>query len=139
MVLRFKIVRISLGLLFIFLSTAAFSQKGESNNPYAGLPLKERIFVGGGLGLSFGTITFISVSPIVGYNVSPRLSFGLGPSYQYYRDNRATPDFSTSIYGGSAFGRYFVLENIFLQSEFEVLNLEQIGFDPSTGDFPSRR
>ncbi|NBC24998.1 MAG: hypothetical protein GVX78_05220 [Bacteroidetes bacterium] len=75
------------------------AQDKENENPYKGLPLKERIFVGGGLGLSFGTITNIRIAPVVGYRVSPDLSFGLGPSYQYYSDSRFTPKLESTIYG----------------------------------------
>jgi len=108
---------------------SAFSQDKESNNPYAGLPLKDRLFFGGDLGLSVGTVTYIRLAPVIGYRINPDFSIGGGPSYQYYKDNRYA-GYETSIYGGSVFGRYFVLENIFLQSEFEVLNLEELNYNP---------
>ncbi len=106
------------------LSSYGQSSNKESNNPYANLPFKDRLFVGGSLGLSFGTITSIIIAPIAGYNVSPKFTTGLGPIYQYYKDNRY-PDSETSIYGGSVFGRYYPLDMIFLQSEFQVLNLDE--------------
>ena len=121
----------------IILANSAFGQDKESNNPYAGLPFKERLFFGGDLGLSFGDITYIRLAPIIGYNISPKLSVGAGPSYQYYKDNRFS-GYQTSIYGGSAFGRYFVIENIFLQTEVEVLNLESVNYNPVT-DFVRER
>ncbi len=125
-------------ITIIFLSAnESFGQNKESNNPYAGLPFKERLFFGGDLGLSFGTITYIRIAPILGYNINPKLAVGAGPSYQYYNDNRYI-DASSSIYGGSAFGRYFILENIFLQSELEVLNLERISYFQNSDTFQSR-
>jgi len=103
----------------------------DDTNPFKGKPLKERIFFGGDLGLSFGNqITYIRVAPMVGYNVSPRFSFGLGPSYQYWEDKRFVPKLESTIWGASSFMRYFVLDQIFLQTEFEVLNLEEIDFNP---------
>src|SRR5690554_7446721 len=96
-------------LLFSISTHSAFSQNKESNNPYSGLPFKDRLFFGGDLGLSFGTVTYIRVAPIIGYNISPKFAVGGGPSYQYYKDNRYS-GYETSIYGGSVFGRYFVLD-----------------------------
>lgn len=121
-------------LLFAFSALMAFNLNlngQDDSNPFKGRPLKERIFFGGDLGVSFGSdITYIRIAPMVGYNVSPRFSFGLGPSYQYWEDRRFVPKLESSIYGGSSFVRYFLLDQIFLQSEFEVLNLEEIDFNP---------
>lgn len=124
-------------LLFSISIHSAFSQDKESNNPYAGLPLKDRLFFGGDLGLGVGTVTYIRVAPIIGYNISPKFAIGAGPSYQYYKDNRYV-GVESSVYGGSVFGRYFVLPNIFLQTEFEALNLEELYFDPAS-DFTRNR
>lgn len=110
-------------ILFAFAASGQTSNK-ENKNPYANLPFKDRIFVGGNLGLSFGTITSILIAPTVGYNVSPKFVTGLGPIYQYYKDTRF-PESQTSIYGGSIFGRYYPLDMIFLQTEFQVLNLDE--------------
>lgn len=127
-------------ILFCTSLLSVYGQGGnkESNNPYSGLPFKERLFVGGNLGASFGTITSILVEPVVGYRVHPKFSVGLGPSYQYYKDSRYNPSFETSIYGGSVFARYFPLDMIFLQSEFQLLNLETF-YSNTSGDVFSER
>jgi hypothetical protein len=123
-------------LLFAIGFTTMSAQKAE--NPYKGVPLKERIFVGGDLGVSFGSdITYIRVAPMLGYIVSPKFSVGLGPSYQYWEDRRFVPKLESTIWGGSTFARYFLLDAVFLQSEFEVLNLEEIAFSPNS-DFGNR-
>ncbi|MEM9051958.1 MAG: hypothetical protein AAGC47_07905 [Bacteroidota bacterium] len=110
----------------------------KSENPYKGLPFKERIFVGGDLGISFGSdITYIRVAPMLGYNVSPKFSVGAGPSYQYWEDRRFIPTLESTIWGASTFGRYFLLDQLFIQSEFEVLNLEEIAFTVGS-DFDNR-
>lgn len=103
------------------------SSNKESNNPYANLPFKERLFVGGNFGLSVGTVTSILIAPTLGYNISPKFTTGLGPIYQYYKDNRF-PGSGNSIYGGSVFGRYYPLDMIFIQTEFQVLNLEELRY-----------
>ena len=102
---------------------------------------KSKIFFGGGLGASFGNNnTYVEVSPLVGYRITERLSAGLGLSYiylnrklnvdvyssggQYLGTNTVTLE--TNNYGGRIFSRYFVTDDIFLHSEFEVLNSEII-------------
>ena len=110
-------------LLSIFLSQIVFfiyAQQNPVNNEK--LSIKERIFFGGNIGLQFGTITQIDLSPLIGYRVSERFSSGIGITYQYYSDSRF--DFNTDIYGGRVFGRYFIYEDFFAHAEFEVLSLE---------------
>jgi hypothetical protein len=115
---------LSLGMLLLLVPDAS-AQKEESDNPYAGLPFKDRIFIGGDFGLSFGAFTYIRIAPMLGYNVNERLAVGAGPSYQYFSDNRFTPKFTSSIYGGGTFARYFIFESVFLQADLEILNLEE--------------
>lgn len=120
---------------FIFINSAK-AQKNE--NPYKGVAFEDRITIGGDLGLSFGNqLTYIRVAPLLGYIVSPKFTIGVGPSFQYWEDKRFIPSLETTIYGGSTFGRYFVLEQLFLQAELEILNLDEINFVP-TSDFSNR-
>ncbi len=112
----------------LLLSTAVVNgQDGESSNPYKGMALKDRLFFGGDLGLSFGNFTFVRVAPIVGYHVSPKFGFGLGPSYQYWRYDALTASgparIETHIYGMNTFARFFPIEQGFIQTDFELLNL----------------
>jgi long-subunit fatty acid transport protein len=116
-------------VLLLLMSTSAFCQEGNEN-PYKGRPIKERLFFGGDLGLSFGTVTYIRIVPLVGYQVSPKFSFGAGPSFQYWDDSRF-PTSAQTIWGGQAFARYFVFPELFLQSDFEFLNLEAFAIDNS--------
>jgi hypothetical protein len=81
----------------------------------------DRLYFGGGLGLQFGTITAIDISPLVGYKITERFSAGIGGTYIYFR----APGFrSTDIYGGRVFSRYMILENLFAYTEYELLNRE---------------
>lgn len=120
---------VSLAVLAIAVSTTCVAQTTtESKNPFKGLPLKDRLFYGGDFGLSFGTVTYVRVAPLVGYNVSPKFAVGLGPSYQYWRIRYGTaaggPVAETSIWGGSTFARFFPFEVAFIQTDFELLNLK---------------
>ena len=106
------------------------------------LTFGQRLFFGGDFGLSFGTNTYINLSPIVGYKVTNRLSAGLGPiyifeKYKYY-------NFKTSTYGGKAFLSFTVFQdigkylnigigNIILHAENEVISVEKLYFDNTTG------
>ncbi len=113
-------------ILLVAINTSTYGQgdSKDKKNPLAGLPFKERLFLGGDFGLSFGTTTYIRIAPLVGYRVNPDFSVGVSPSYQYWKVNTPTGSFDQSVYGGSTFARYFLFESIFIQSEFEVLNLE---------------
>ncbi|HRY32989.1 MAG TPA: hypothetical protein P5531_08475 [Bacteroidales bacterium] len=123
--------------LLALLFTAAFSsgytqpgkttQKSKTPDP---VPLSERIFFGGDLGLQFGDVVIVDISPLAGYKFTEKLVAGLGITYQYYKDKRFSPAFSTSIYGGRLFSRYFIMENIFAHAEYELLNYDALFVDP---------
>ncbi|MEP2771760.1 MAG: hypothetical protein ABJH05_06405 [Fulvivirga sp.] len=109
-------------LIFTFCFGQGMAQVGELES---GDDWKDRIYIGGGLGLQFGNITNIQVSPIVGYRINEKLSAGIGITYIYYKikfDNGQ--EFETDIYGGSVFVRRNLNEQFFLQAEYESLNLE---------------
>jgi len=86
---------------------------------------RDRVFTGGGFGLSFSrTFDFVSVSPIVGYRINPKLAAGVGVQYQYSRYKIFNPDLTTHNYGGSVFTRYNFYGPLFLHAEYEYLNYE---------------
>jgi len=105
-----------------------FSQNRREEPP----PLRERIFFGGNLGLQFGTITNIQISPIVGLWVLPRVTVAGGPNFTYYQD----PYDKTMIYGGKFYTEFYLIRDlssvlplggrtgIFLHLEDELLSLE---------------
>lgn len=95
-------------------------------------PPKERIidrmFTGGNLGAQFGTVTFIEVSPLLGYRITDKISAGIGATYQYYRYRDKLYNFETNVYGGRVFGRYLFTDYLFGHAEYEYLNLEAFDF-----------
>ncbi|MDW7690252.1 hypothetical protein R9C00_24190 [Flammeovirgaceae bacterium SG7u.111] len=97
-----------------------------SNKP----PLKDRIYIGGNLGLSFGTITYIDVSPLVGYRITPEFSAGAGFSYRYYEDNRYNSGYN--IVGPRAFARYVIADMFFPYVEYESLYVKFDNSDTKT-------
>lgn len=103
------------------------AENNEQNKPGHSKPpveksFSDRLFSGGGLGLSFGTITQINVSPMIGYEITEKWAAGLGGTYIYYRDNRY--DASTNILGGRLFSQYYITESILLHSEYELISFE---------------
>jgi hypothetical protein len=109
--------------LIVIFTTSAYSQSDNR------VPFSERIIFGGGLGLQFGTLTFIDISPVIGYKLTPKLEAGIGLTYKYYRykdfyyDQTSNQrfDLKSHMFGGSLYSRYHILENIFTHVEFERL------------------
>ena len=101
-------------------STAANPQRERYSEPKE--DWTKRFFTGGGLGLQFGSYTYIAVSPILGYRFTDKFSGGVGATYIYLEDRAY--DFSTSVYGGKVFAEYDVFRGIAPHVEYEWLNLE---------------
>ena len=94
---------------------------------------KENLFVGGGLGLGFGSYEFnLGLYPEVGYSLNSWLDVGVTANFNYnsikadpyYNGNIRTHEF---VYGGGLFGRAYVLPFLFLtvQPEFNWLSVNQ--------------
>jgi hypothetical protein len=89
-----------------------------------------RSFIGGNLGIQFGTLTILDVSPFLGYKLTNNLSIGAGFTYQFYKDSRAEPTYSSNIYGGRIFSSYIFIPEVFAYAEYEVLNIKiPIGYE----------
>jgi len=87
--------------------------------------LKNRFYVGGWVGASFGdVVSTAQIAPELGFIVVPKFHLGGSLVYRYRKDKRFEPDLSTTDIGGSLFGRYFVYAPIFLQAGLEQLNWE---------------
>lgn len=129
---QFKI-KLTFALTFIFLPIFLNAQIWEDAPP----PLKERLYFGGNIALNFGSLTYIEVSPQVGYLLTPRLISGVGITYIYYKDNYYRNNFETHIYGGRVFSDYSIIKdfNKFIpigfngsvigHVEYEALSLDQ--------------
>ncbi len=103
--------------------------KRDKNDDKEETPLIDKLFFGGNFGASFGRWTFVDISPMVGYRVTPKFSLGLGATYQYQRQNDINNNFlwKQSIYGGRLFSRYDIANdflgvgNLFAHAEYESL------------------
>ncbi|MEI7595381.1 MAG: hypothetical protein WCK02_06505, partial [Bacteroidota bacterium] len=110
--------------LAVLVSANCFSQD-PNNLPDNKSSFKDRLYTGGNIGLQFGTVTFVDLSPQIGYKITERLSAGIGATYQYYRYKDATYDMSASVYGGRIFSRFMITESFFAHGEYEILNLQR--------------
>ncbi len=79
--------------------------------------------IGGNLGMSFGSYTYVEVSPAVGYWIKPeKLQIGISTKFIYssgYFDNIKYKSF---IYGGGVFADYVIWKGLFARGEFELIN-----------------
>ena len=107
-------------IVFLLVSTVGFAQNNDTTR--SGFDyFKKRVYLMGGLGLNFGNVTVVNVSPVLGYRFTNKIHGGIGISYTYF--NNVSMKFSTNIYGGNIFGRFFILENLFAHLEYEKLYL----------------
>jgi hypothetical protein len=130
-----KILLLVVTVLFFKVVTAS---DGEPQQRFS---LKDRVFFGGGATLSFGNITVIGASPIVGFKFNKRLAAGVGVDYLYYREKwqRTGPVYETSIYGANVFARYRISEKLFAHAEYGFTNWEIPVFDPVAYRYTTER
>lgn len=96
--------------------------KPEESKPRSSI--RDNLFFGGYINLSFGDYSVIGIEPMVGYRVNPKFSTGVKVKYDYINDDRNGRDRTTSSYGGSIFGRYRVTPKFYLQLEPATYNYE---------------
>ncbi len=135
------------GLIFFLVILSAVAVSGQEKSKDKP-PLSERLFFGGNIGLAFGTITDIELTPLAGIWVLPRLNIAAGPTFRYYKH----PYYGkTMIYGGRTYMEFMFLQDIdnlvplgihsglFIHGEYELLSLETAFFGESfnTRRFPT--
>lgn len=83
-----------------------------------------QLFYGGGIGLAFGDIRYVELSPMVGWRFTQQ--FGVGGSLMYrWREDTRWPDSpSYNDWGGTLFARYRLPGPLFLQGEYDYTNYE---------------
>ncbi len=87
-------------------------------------PLSERIYYGGGVGLSLGTITSVNINPMVGYKFTSQLSAGVTLTYQYLKRNDEYYKYESNSYGGSLFSRYRFTDELYGHVEYANINYD---------------
>ena len=103
---------------------------------------KERLFVGGNFGLTFGSYTLINISPQVGYRFTDHFAAGLGINAQYisvksyYASGQEYSRTSQGVTGLNIFGRVYPVEQLMIQVQPEANyvfgNIKYYGNPPQT-------
>jgi len=122
--------KITLFLILVLTSLCIYAQDTIPEEPQKvkkekqKVPLKDKLYFGGGLGVTFGSYTRVAIYPMVGYKVTNKLSGGLEVGYEYISDQRYAETYNTSNYGFSIFSRYRVIPQLFLHAEYSMYNYE---------------
>jgi hypothetical protein len=80
------------------------------------------LFVGGGVGASFGDVDYVEVAPMVGLHVIPRFDVGVQPFYQW--TEYSSPSIETTDYGARLFARVRIWGGLFAEADYEYTNYE---------------
>lgn len=94
-------------------------------------PLRDRIYFGGSVIVSFGDVTRIGIYPMIAYKFTPKLSGGIEVGYEYLKYDDF--DQSGNNYGGSVFANYRLVPQLYAHAEYQMVNY-QIFTSPTTSD-----
>jgi len=114
---RSAALRPALAALALVIAAPAAAQLSVSSG-------RDRWYFGGGVGVGFGDVTFVTVSPFAGYRVTDEFSVGVGLQYRYRNDDRFGRDLSTTDYGSTLFARYQLPGPFFVHGEYEYLSYQ---------------
>ncbi|MBN2776069.1 MAG: hypothetical protein JXR36_00410 [Bacteroidales bacterium] len=103
---KFSLTKYCFALVFCFFCVGELRSQYLENDPST----VERIFWGGNVGLMFGTYTYVSIDPVVGYRLTNRLSAGIGGTYTWI--NSDYYNYSGQSYGVNFFGSYTLIKNL---------------------------
>jgi hypothetical protein len=138
-----------LTLAFILIaSQLAFAQSSKDPDK----KFTDRLFIGGAVGLTFGSITQIDIVPIGGIWVIPQWSLGVGGRYSYYSHRGyfiggPSQTYRSNIWGVSGFTQILPIPDlgevtpipfnggIFFHGEIEGLFIDRRMIDPFATDF----
>jgi hypothetical protein len=122
-----KTVPLLLLICAVSFSTYAQQNKGTSPNSAAHLPLKERLFFGGGGSFTSGfhpyygyRYNYFAISPLVGYRITMPWSAGVQLTYQTYRF--PGQNISLDQYGAAPFTQYR-FGKLFGYGEYQMLSV----------------
>ncbi|HSY76342.1 MAG TPA: hypothetical protein VK890_05770, partial [Bacteroidia bacterium] len=87
------------------------------------------VSVGGGFGLQFGTVTYVTLSPLFNYHILDDIEIGIGPMYQYLNIIYLNDNYTSTTYGGRISASIFLpgrLSNLYIHGEYDVLNVPDV-------------
>jgi hypothetical protein len=110
--------------VLLFTINTLWAQEGD-DSPKQGFQ-REKMFIGGNFGLTFGDFTLINISPQLGYRFTDFFAAGFGVNGQYVslRDRTFNGNLlsksSQGVVGLNIFGRVYPIRNIMLQVQPEA-------------------
>lgn len=117
-----------------FMILASFSTKTVDAQFANQAPSSQSKWVFGGdfgLGISSNGSN-ITISPQVGYRITPAWEFGTRLTYNYYSFRQDRIKFNTNNFGGGLYTIYQLFAGLFAQAENEILSYERVYYDPLT-------
>lgn len=95
-------------------------------------PLKDKIYYGGNVGLSFGSVTSIALEPMIGWKWTPKLSTGFIYSFWYFNDKRYKGfEYESSSHGIRIFNRYRIIPQAYAHVEYAQFWYDDL-YDPDS-------
>lgn len=98
-------------------------------------------YYGGTVGFNFwGDYFYLSVNPLVGYQLSPKFSIGGKVQYSYINDSRYDPlELTSHNYGAGVFARFRPIYQVYLHAEFDYASYEtnNVLYNPITRQYSS--
>jgi hypothetical protein len=92
-----------------------------------------RWFFGGGVGAGFGSVDYVTISPLIGMRAAPRLLLGLQPFYRWTRDSLYSPTVTTNDYGAALWVRVPIVKGLFAEADYQYTSYEYpTGFGGTT-------
>ncbi len=113
-------------VVVLFFATTCFAQPKpkDANAAKPKFNLKEKLYYGANVSLSFGTNSGVfDLSPNLGYKINDMFSVGPQVIYTNYIFKSGNTKYNFNIIGGGIFARALVLPNIFLQAEYDILSV----------------
>ncbi|HEY9114916.1 MAG TPA: hypothetical protein VIN10_09445 [Bacteroidales bacterium] len=127
-----------IGLILFFFADITQAQYENTSNQVqqqqvVKKPKVNKWFAGGMLGAGFSSYSaYVSVEPLVGYNITPAFQVGARFTYIFnsYKIYNGFQDvtYNLNSYGVGIFTRYIIYKGIMAQVEYETLNLEYISY-----------
>jgi len=111
-----------------------------------------RLVYGSNFNLAIGNPTYLDISPILGYRITPKLQAGVGGTYIFYYDQQSYYYLNSPqtynvtnqgyMYGGRIYAEYDLFsglfrpnDKIFAHGEVEMLNVSYFYIDPTSSTY----
>jgi hypothetical protein len=101
------------------------TQPQQQTNPYVKKDPKsgmDKWYFGGSFAFTIGTYTSIGIWPLAAYKITPKLSVGIQPGYEYLKYDDRWGSYETSNYGLRLFSRYRVIPQAYVHAEYAIIN-----------------